>query len=94
MQKYLVFTDHAERRMFKRSVSRDEVREVLLRGEVIQEYPDDTPWPARLMLAWVGGRPLHVVAADAPPKETTFVITAYEPDPQRWNDDFTEKRKK
>ena len=33
-------------------------------------------------------RPIHVVASDRPSDELTHVITAYEPDPDKWEDDF------
>lgn len=34
------FSDHAIKRMIKRSVDRHEVEEVVLGGEIIEEYPD------------------------------------------------------
>ena len=46
----LVFRIHAIQRMFERSVTRADVREVLATGEVIEQYPDDTPYPSRLIL--------------------------------------------
>ncbi len=61
-------------------------------GEVIEEYPDDTPYPSRLVLGRRHGRPLHVVAADDPDERETIVITVYEPNPTEWEADF--KRRK
>lgn len=46
----LVFRVHAIRRMFGHRISEDDVHQVLLTGEVIEEYPDDTPYPSRLVL--------------------------------------------
>ena len=40
-----------------------DVLQVLDSGEEIEQYPEDTPFPSVLLLARVGGRPLHVVAA-------------------------------
>lgn len=57
------FSGHAVRRMFKRSVARDEVLEAIAVGEVIEEYPDDTPFPSYLLLARSRDRVLHVVVA-------------------------------
>ncbi len=51
MKARLVFTTHALRRMH--GIRSEQVRAVLERGERIEEYPDDTPFPSRLML---GGR--------------------------------------
>ena len=42
---------------------KSDVRHVLQTGEVIEEYPDDTPFPSYLILGFVGDRPFHVVVA-------------------------------
>ena len=69
-----------------------DVRLVVEQGEIIVSYADDTPFPSRLMLGWVRGRPIHVVAADNTDDAETIVITAYVPDPSGWHDDFRSKR--
>ncbi len=89
----LVFRLHAVQKMFERSVSRDDVADVIEHGEVIRDYPDDTPYPSRLILGWRAERPLHVVAADNDADEETLIITVYEPDPALWESDFRTKRK-
>ena len=76
---------HAVQRMFERKVSADEVRYVLKIGEVIEEYPDDTPYPSRLILGCYKGRRIHVVAANNCLDEEIIVITVYEPDPSEWD---------
>jgi hypothetical protein len=48
----LTFRIHAIQRMFERSFSPEVVRSVVENGETIQEYPDDTPCPSRLV--WAG----------------------------------------
>ena len=83
-----IFRVHALKRMFERAVSVDEVKAVLASGETIVEYPDDTPYPSRLVLGWAGRRPLHVVAAYNAAVDETIVVTVYEPDPVEWNPDF------
>ena len=88
----LVFRVHAIQRMALRDISKAEVRAVLTTGEAIEEYPDDTPFPSRLVLGWVGSRPLLVVAADNPEEEDTIVITVYEPEPDQWEVGFRRRR--
>lgn len=51
---------------------------------MIQDYPEDKPYPIRLVLGWRGSTPIHVVAADSPEGDETFVITVYEPTLERW----------
>jgi hypothetical protein len=78
--------------MLKLRIMSDQVRDVLERGERIEEYPDDTPLPSYLMLGCFG-RNLHVVAADDPVGDETIVITTYEPDPKEWEADLKTRRK-
>lgn len=84
----LVFRVHAVQRMFQRRITEEDVRHVLQTGEVIDRYPDDTPYPSRLVLGFCGARPIHVVAADDSQTELTIVISVYEPDPARWDVTF------
>jgi hypothetical protein len=52
---------------------------------VIEEYPDKTPYPSRLILGRYMGRSIHVVAANNVLDEELIVITVYEPDPAEWD---------
>ena len=88
----LVFRVHAIQRMFQRGLSQGDVRQVLERGEVIQEYPDDQPYPSWLVLGWSGSRPIHVVAADNRDDMETVVITVYEPNPAQWEPDVRTRK--
>ena len=60
----IIFRTHAIKRMFQCCFDEKDVRSVLETGEIIEVYPDDTPYPSRLILGWLERRPLHVVAAD------------------------------
>jgi hypothetical protein len=78
--------------MFQRRISVDDVRHVLSTGEVIEDYPNDTPYPSRLVLGWRGSRPIHVVAAENVESQETIVITVYEPDLTQWEPGFRRRR--
>lgn len=88
----VVFRVHAVQRMYQRDISEPEVRHVIAMGEIVEDYPDDTPYPSRLVLGWHGQRPLHVVVADNSDDKENIVITVYEPDLTEWESDF--KRRK
>ena len=88
----LVFRIHAIRRMVLRSITASDVREVLTHGEIIEAYPDDTPYPSRLVLGWRGSRPIHVVAADNMDADETIIITVYEPGTDQWEAGFRRRR--
>ncbi|MCH7539467.1 MAG: DUF4258 domain-containing protein [Proteobacteria bacterium] len=78
--------------MFQRKISVADVRHVLETGEVIESYPEDAPYPSRLLLGWSGTRPLHVVVADNVETGESIVITVYEPDPASWGRDFRRRK--
>ena len=84
----------AIRRMFERSVTKSDIREVLEHGERIEDYPDDAPHGSALVLGWCGSRPLHVVAAENVAEDETIVITVYEPDPDLWERDFKKRKRR
>ena len=90
--KKLLFRVHAVQRMFERGISPEDVRAVVATGEIVRDYPDDAPYPSRLILGWRGNRPLHVVAADYHEAQETIIITVYQPDPDQWEEDFRSKK--
>ena len=89
----LTFRIHAIQRMFERHISPEDVRFVVESGETIQEYPDDTPYPSRLMLGWKIKRPIHVVVADNEANNEKIIVTVYEPDTAQWTDDFKRRKR-
>lgn len=89
----VVFSGQAVRQMFARSVTADDIRAVIGEGVVIASYPNDRPYPSELLLAFSGGRPLHVILAYNEATRTGYVVTAYVPDPKLWGKDFKTRRK-
>ena len=86
----VLFLPHALRQMLRpdRMIARSEVRSVIARGELIEDYPEDARGHSCLLLGrGDGGRPVHVVCA--PKDDFLAVITAYVPDVNRWSADFT-----
>ena len=88
----LTFRIHALRQMFRRRISDTDIRELLGFGVIIEEYPDDTPYPSYLIFGMVNGRPIHVVMAYNNVDREAIVITAYEPDPDSWSDNYTRRK--
>lgn len=89
----LTFRVHAIRRMRQWQITAEEVRHVLKIGESIERYPEDRPYPSRLVLGWSRGRPIHVVAADNEAEQEIIIITVYEPDPRLWDPTFRTRRR-
>ena len=83
---------HALERMMKRGISREIVKQVLLEGEIIEDYPEDKPFSTALFLGWFHGEPFHVVAALDPLSGYCFVITVYKPDLDHFESDYKTRR--
>ena len=88
----LIFTTHAPRRMRLRRILVREVREALRAPVLVEDYPEDVPYPSRLILGWVSNRPIHLVVADEPVEGHTIVVAVYEPDPEQWEPGFQRRR--
>ena len=83
---------HATKRMFQRNVDEEDVREVLLNGDIIERYEDDFPFPGVLISGRSGcGRCLHVVVGIDISERRLYIITVYEPDPKKWTDNFSRR---
>ena len=78
--------------MFFRRISKQEVKTAINYGEVIEENPDDSPFPSYLILDFVNGKPIHIVLSYDEIKETGYVVTTYIPDSQLWTDNFRKRR--
>jgi len=79
--------------MFQRSISLDDVNYVLQNGIIVNEYPDDRPYPSKLLFAVCNERSIHIVCSENKNENTVIVITAYEPSPDIWqNDNVTRKK--
>ena len=90
--KTVSFTRHATQQMFARSISADDIKRVVNKGEKIASYPDDRPYPSYLLLHAVKQRPIHVVVAVNPNSQTCVIVTAYEPSREIWEADFKTRK--
>lgn len=71
----------------------EEVFETVLTGKIIEDYPEDEPYPSCLIYGrTTQNRPLHVVCAYSEDENLSIVITAYQPHPERWID-FSRRQK-
>jgi hypothetical protein len=92
MVEKLVFRIHALQRMAQRRISPNDIRQSLEQCMVVEDYPDDTPYPSCLVLGWIGKRPLHIVKAENIESRETIVITVYEPDSSKWMPGFMRRK--
>ncbi|MGR3302127.1 MAG: DUF4258 domain-containing protein [Candidatus Scalindua sp.] len=77
-------SDHAVKQMIKRSITRLEIENAVINGEIIEKYPDDKYSPSCLIYGKTeNGRDLHVQLSIPP---LVVIITTYYPDPEEWID--------
>ena len=85
------FTVHGFERCVERHISPNEVKYVILSGEIIEEYPADKYGPSCLICGDTReGRIFHVQCSIDP----VWIITAYDPtlDPDKWDKGFKRRR--
>jgi len=78
------FTQQAVDQSILRRISVQELREAVVQGEIIEDYPHDKYGPSCLILGFTqAGRPLHIQCS-YPARPLVKIITLYQPDPHRW----------
>lgn len=84
-------TAHAAERFHQRGITIKDIRSAINFGEIIEQYPDDYPYPSCLVLGPnLRGESIHVVLSDE--GSSSRIITAYFPDVDKWNADFRFRR--
>ena len=79
-------SQHAVNQSIVRHIRVQELREAIMAGEVIEEYPDDKYGPSCLIFGFtLSNRPLHVQCS-YPSRPLVKIITLYEPDTKIWID--------
>jgi hypothetical protein len=87
----LRWTNHIFVRLLQRGISMDDVESCLESGEIIEQYPDDYPYPSCLVLGLtVNKKHLHIVCGVGDGE--LWLITAYYPDLNEWSDDFKARK--
>jgi hypothetical protein len=70
----------------------DDVLTALTNGEIIEQYPNDYPFPSCLVLGYIkAGKALHIVCGSNGTE--LWLITAYIPSLAKWTEDFKYRRK-
>lgn len=93
-KKKILFITHALDQMNspERMISKDDVRDVIIKGEIVEDYPNDLRGHSCLMMGKTREqRVVHVVCS--PKDEYLAIVTAYIPDPRKWRDDLKTRRK-
>lgn len=87
------WSTHCLERMQERDISRDDVRSCILQGEIIEDYPNDFPYPSCLVFGHTTQeRILHAVIGTD--ETTAYVITAYYPSTDKFGADLKTRKER
>ncbi len=80
-------------RMLYRNISKSDLFELIQEGEEIEDYPNDFPYPSKLVFKLVNGRAIHSVVAMDFESKTLIIVTVYEPDQNHFESDLKTRKK-
>lgn len=87
----IIITMHAAKRLEQRGILLRDVINCIMSGEIIEQYPDDHPYPSCLTLGNLDtDKPLHTVVGTNGCQ--LWLITAYYPSPDKWMEDFKTRK--
>jgi hypothetical protein len=91
--KRIIYLPHAVRQMSRpdRMISTAEVRNVVERGGLVEDYPEDVRGHSCLILGYgTGGTPIHVVCS--PKDDYLAIITTYIPNLEEWEYGYRQRK--
>lgn len=82
---------HCLERIQERDISRDDVLNCISLGKIIEDYPDDFPHPSCLIYGYtINSKIIHVVVGCD--EEYLYLITAYYPDTDKFENDLKTRK--
>jgi len=93
-EKRIRITDHSDEECESDNLTFEEVYFSVFNGEIIEDYPDDKPYPSCLIYGHTFSEdPVHSVWAFNDENQWAVLITVYRPDPERWIDFQTRRER-
>lgn len=87
-------TDHADEEAHNDRLPYEEIFTSVINGEIIEEYPEDKPYPSCLIYGSnFKNEPIHSVWGYNKKSEAVVLITVYRPTTDRWIDWKTRRKK-
>ena len=87
----IVVSQHGRKRLSERGIALSDVMMAMESGEIVEQYPQDFPFPSCLILGKArDAQMLHVVASVN--EDRIYLITAYFPDAESWEEDWKTRK--
>lgn len=88
----ILWTTHCLQRMGERNINRNDVKNCIRNGEIIEDYPDDFPTPSCLIFGMtLANKILHVVVGSD--ENYLYIITVYYPSEDKFESNMKMRRK-
>jgi hypothetical protein len=84
----IVLTEHLLTRMRQRHIRLDDIKSAITKGEIIEQYPADYPFPSCL----INAENSHIVCSIG--EGCLYIITAYRPSQERWENDGRKRKER
>jgi len=84
----IVLTEHLLTRMRQRNIRLQDIKRTIESGEIIEQYPDDYPFPSCL----INGENMHIVCSKG--EGRLYIITAYRPSLEKWEVGYSIRKEK
>lgn len=87
----IVISEHAKNRCRERNIRQKDIKHCIMSGEIIEQYPDDFPFPSCLVFGYTtDNRIIHAVISSE--GEFGRIITAYIPNTTKFKDDLKTRK--
>ncbi len=91
-QSKVFMSEHASNRCMQREITQKDIKNCVMTGEIIEQYPDDFPWPSCLIFGHgEDDKVVHVVVSDN--GQYSKIITAYIPNTEIFEMDLKTRKK-
>ena len=90
MPERMVLTQHSRKRFSERNIKIQDVVNTINDGEIIEDYPEDYPFPSCLILGKSEEKVIHIVASIN--EGMIYLITAYVPGSDKWEADWKTRK--
>lgn len=87
----LRWTNHVLVRLLQRNIAMDDIVYALTNCEIIEQYPEDYPYPSCLVLGLTKAHK-HIRIVCGASNVELWLITAYYPDIEKWEPDYKIRR--
>lgn len=86
----MVITQHSRKRFAERGITISDVIDAINSGEIIEQYPEDYPFPSCLILGNSNEKIIHIVASID--DGIMYIVTAYIPSADKWENDWKTRK--